>query len=383
MKILEKVLWAVDFDEDHDNSVVKTMRIARQFGNEIVLLHVLPNDLKNSSFQNSVEKSVTGELEKLRESLGSSGEYKVSMNLVYGNVVERILDVAEEEDVNIILVNPGTPHLKKPGKLGLNARKIIRNSRKPVGIISDDSPRDTKHIICPVDFSEPSGVALNTAILAAKKSESKLSVISVYEPIEITSSRLIKVGVDQKAENDRWFELFTKDFEDFISGFDFLGMEFETVLLRGTPHEEIVKFSQNASWLFMGSTGKTGLRRVFMGSVSEKVTREVPSNIIVTKSEEVFRLRIATEIEDIDKHYKRWNDLSDLGFYKEALAQYKLCLQVNEMHLPSIKSLANLYEELKEYRQAEYYHKLVTTILERLMDRKIEEEVRKHYRLKN
>ena len=381
MKILEKVLWAVDFDSDPENSIVKILRIARQFGNEIILLHVLPNDLKNSSYQNSVEKSVTGELEKLRESLGSSGEYKVSTKLVYGNVVERILDAAEEEDVNIILVNPGSPHPKKPGRLGLNAQKIMRNSRKPVGVISDDPPQDTKHIVCPVDCSEPSGVALNTAILAAKKSESKLSVISVYEPIEITSARLINAGIDEKSENDRWFELFTKDFEDFISGFDFLGVEFETVLLRGTPHEEIVKFSQNASWLFMGSTGKTGLRRVFMGSITEKVTMEVPSNIIVTKFEEVFKLRIATEIEDIDKHYKRGNELAELGYLKEALVQYKLCLQVNEMHLPSIKSLANLYDELKEYSQAEYYHKLVTTILEMLMDRKIEEEVRKHYRL--
>ena len=383
MKILEKVLWAVDFDEDNDNSVVKILRIARQFGNEIILLHVLPNDLKNSSFRNSVEKFVTGELEKLRGSLGSSGEYKVSANLVYGNVAERILDAAEEEDVNIILINTGSPQPRKPGKLGLNAQKLILNSRKPVGIISNDTPRDTKHIICPVDFSEPSGVALNTAILSAKKSESKLSVISVYEPITITSSRLIKAGVDDKAENDRWFEAFTKDFEDFISGFDFLGMEFETVLLRGIPHEEIVKFSQNASVLFIGSTGKTGLRRVFMGSVTEKVTREVPSNIIVTKFEDVFKLRIATEIEDIDKHYKRGNELAELGYHKEALVQYKLCLQINEMHLPSIKSLANLYEKLNEHSQAAYYHKLVTIILEKLMDRKIEEEVRKHYRMGN
>ena len=73
--------------------------------------------------------------------------------------------------------------------------------------------------------------------------------------------------------------------------------------------------------------------------------------------------------------------MAEHGYYKEALVQYKLCLQVNEMHLPSIKSLANLYEKLNEHSQAEYYHKLVTIILEKLMDRKIEEEVRKHYRL--
>ena len=383
MKILEKVLWAVDFDEDHENSIEKILRIAQQFGNEIILLHVLPNDVKNSSFQNLVERSVSGELEKLKAELGGSGEYEVSTNFVYGNVVDSILDVSEEENVNIILVNPCSPYTKKPGKLGLNAQKIIRNSRIPVGIISDDPPRDTKQIVCPVDCSEPSSVALNAAILSAKKSESKLSVISVYEPIEVTSPRFIKAGVDEKAENDRRFESFTREFEDFISGFDFLGVEFGSALLRGTPHEEIVKFSQNASLLFIGSTGKSGLRRAIMGSVTEKVTREVPSNIIVTKYQEVFKLRIPTDIEDIDKHYKRGNELAELGYYQQAMAQYKLCLQVNEMHLPSIKSLADLHERLKDDKQAEYYRELVKIIMEKLMDRKIEEEVRKHYRLGN
>ena len=383
MKILEKILWAIDFNLDPENSIDKILRIARQFGNEIILLHVLPDDLKNSSFHKFVLKAVTGELETLKGKLSESGEYDVTYQIAHGNVVDNIIDVSEEEDVNIILVNSKKQNAKKPEKLGLNAQKIIRNSRIPVGIISDDPPRDTKHIVCPVDCSEPSGVALNAAILSAKKSESKLSVISVYEPIEITSPRFIKAGADEKAENDRRFESFTRDFEDFISGFDFLGVDSETTLLRGLPQEEIVMFSQNASLLFMGSTGKSGLRRAIMGSVTEKVTREVPSNIIVTKFQEVFRLRIPTEIEDIDKHYKRGNELAELGYYKEALTQYKHCLQVNEMHLPSIKSLADLYERLKDDKQAEYYRELVKIIMEKLMDRKIEEEVRKHYRLGN
>ncbi|MBE9485468.1 MAG: hypothetical protein IMY74_11505, partial [Bacteroidetes bacterium] len=56
---------------------------------------------------------------------------------------------------------------------------------------------------------------------------------------------------------------------------------------------------------------------------------------------------------------------------------------VNEMHLPSIKSLADLYERLEDDKQAEYYRELIKIIMEKLMNRKIEEEVRKHYRLGN
>lgn len=380
MTILEKVLWAVDFDSDHTHSVEKIGHMMDIFGHEIILLHVLPNDLKGSSLKNFVEKSVKGELEKLKSELSQDGETKVSVKIVYGNIVESILDQAEKEDVNLIVVNSGDPDTGSQTNLGLNAQKVVRNARKPVGVISHGPSREKRHVVCPVDFSEPSRIALQTAILSAKKLNAHLRVISVFEPIEITSARLQRSGVDEKAENQRRLEQYRKEFKDFISGFDFLDVDHETELLQGKPHLEIIKYSGDANILYMGSTGKTGLKRLLIGSVTERVILEVPCTIIATKYEEVFKLRILTEFDDIDGHYQRGNELAGLGYNREALAQYKMCLQVNDMHLPSIKSLAEVYEKLGDKSQSAYYKELGDTILRKIMDRKIEAEIRTHLR---
>ena len=380
MKILEKVLWAVDFDNDHEHSLNKVGQVIDYFGNEVVILHVLPNNLKNSSFQNVVERSVKGELDKLITNLSETYSCEVSGKFVYGNIVECVLDEAEKEDVNVILVNTGKFEPHKALSLGLNAQKILRNARKPVGIITNEALVDNTDIVCSVDNSEASTIALKTAILTAKKLDFKLSVISVFEPIVITSPRILNTGVDEGAENKTRFEKFEKEFEEFLNGIDFLGLDYEKRLLRGIPHQEIIKFAQGANLLYMGSTGKTGLRRAVIGSVTEKVTQEVPCSMIVSKYEEVYKLRIITEIDDIEQHYERGNELASLGFNTEALEQYKMCLQINDMHLPSIKALADLYENLNNESQHAYYQELSKTILTNMMNRRIEEDVRKHYR---
>jgi len=379
MKVLSKVLWAIDFDQDHTTSIEKIRNVAKQFGSEIILLHILPGELNKSSFREVVNKSIEAELEAVREKLLLTGEYSIRTRIEFGNVVDRILDVSEEEDVNIIFINRGKEEAGKKVALGLNAQKIFRNAHKPVALVSEAPPAEKGHIVCPVDTSEPSARALNSAILHAKKTNSRLTVISVFEPIRISSSRLINAGVDEKSENKVHFNEFTKSFKEFIEGFDFTGLDFQTELIWGTPHLEIIRYSQEATILYMGSTGKTGLRRAILGSVTERVTGEVECNVVVLKSVEVFKLRISTDLEDIEKHFLRAYKLAELGFLEEAISQYKVCLQVNDLHLPSLYALSRVYENLGDRQQAEYYQEMAEIVRQRMTDWKIEEEIRGHY----
>ena len=42
MKVLEKVLVAIDFGSDTDSVIAWAIRLAKTFGSELHLLHVLP-----------------------------------------------------------------------------------------------------------------------------------------------------------------------------------------------------------------------------------------------------------------------------------------------------------------------------------------------------
>jgi nucleotide-binding universal stress UspA family protein len=57
------------------------------------------------------------------------------------------------------------------------------------------------------------------------------------------------------------------------------------VLLEGDPAGEIVDYAREASidLIVMGTHGRSGLERLLMGSVAEKVLREAPCSVLVVK----------------------------------------------------------------------------------------------------
>jgi nucleotide-binding universal stress UspA family protein len=57
------------------------------------------------------------------------------------------------------------------------------------------------------------------------------------------------------------------------------------VLLEGDPAAEIVRYAQdmNMDLIVMGTHGRTGLERLLMGSVAEKVMRQATCSVLVVK----------------------------------------------------------------------------------------------------
>lgn len=59
----------------------------------------------------------------------------------------------------------------------------------------------------------------------------------------------------------------------------------ECAVVAGTPATEIVRFAKEkgADMIIVGTHGRTGLRRVLMGSTAESLLREAPCQVLVVK----------------------------------------------------------------------------------------------------
>lgn len=57
----------------------------------------------------------------------------------------------------------------------------------------------------------------------------------------------------------------------------------------GEPHGEVLKAAaeMRADLVVMGSLGRTGLTRILMGSVAEKVARELPCSLVMMKAQDM------------------------------------------------------------------------------------------------
>jgi len=127
-------------------------------------------------------------------------------------------------------------------------------------------------IVCPVDFSPASAKALETALEYARAFKAEVHAIHVYQlsAYASPSSDLARdLETQVRAELDK-----------FIGGFQAHGVPIKTGLRMGVPYVEIVDAARDAGaeLIVMGTTGKTGIQHLLLGSVAERVVRtaEVP-----------------------------------------------------------------------------------------------------------
>ncbi len=117
------------------------------------------------------------------------------------------------------------------------------------------------------DGSENSNVALEEALRAADVCKSNLGIICVVKPArpaayEKEAERIV-AEAKQKA--------LAKD------------IQVETIVEKGEPWEKIVEVAKkrDTNVIIMGRYGRSGLKRLLMGSVTERVAGHAPCAVLI------------------------------------------------------------------------------------------------------
>jgi nucleotide-binding universal stress UspA family protein len=126
-----------------------------------------------------------------------------------------------------------------------------------------------KKIVLAVDGSEASTNAVKHAVELAKNNKSTLIALYVITPIDVTDIETFKP--------EMLHEGLKKEGEKILSEIKELagkqGVEVQTRVEDGIPDEKICEVAgdSDADLIIMGSHGRTGFGKVFIGSITERV----------------------------------------------------------------------------------------------------------------
>lgn len=376
MKLLDKILVALDFSASSQNVLLSAIELAKIFESTIVPIHILPDDIVNKKVKSMLNDMALTKLKEAEALVKKEGLEVEKPLLMVGAPHQAIVRAAVDINAKVILLGSGETLQGDAFRLGTTAERIIQKSEKPVFVIKEDALLNVHHILCPVDFSEASSRALKNAITMARRFKSELTILAVCE---LPSINWFNSEEFKEKENELRYVLHKEQFDDFLQEFNLTGVNWTKEIPRGNPAEEILSIVSRKmiDLLIMGTAGRTGLNRMLMGSVTEKVVREVPCSFLTLKSEDLISPQLELHIRDIEKLHSNAVKLIEDGFYEEAIGQLKACLNINEMHVPAYKSLAKAYEAMGEPGKAQTYRNNARDIMDKLWDRKIEEEVRK------
>jgi universal stress protein A len=140
-----------------------------------------------------------------------------------------------------------------------------------------------KKIICPVDFSEINRNVLFAAAAMAAEANVPLVLIHVWEtPIAVGDP----LGLDLETMARGRAELESKLAAWAQDAKDKGAKTVQTIFAYGVAWNEIVTAAEHdraVDLIVIGTHGRTGLKRLFLGSVAEKVIRHAPCSVYVVR----------------------------------------------------------------------------------------------------
>lgn len=137
-------------------------------------------------------------------------------------------------------------------------------------------------ILVPTDGSEGAEVALDHAIDIAEKYGAEIHALYVVDLRADSTSDLVSNLLGQFEEIGEKATASMK--EDIESA----GLEARSEVVRGIPHKEINSYvnENGIDLVVIGTHGRTGLDRVLLGSVTEKVVRTSKVPVMTVGREE-------------------------------------------------------------------------------------------------
>ena len=289
MKEFKRILCPLDFSEASSHAFQYAKAFAECFNAELVLLHVTPNvteaytalmpDFSMYGFE-SEKKEIVERLEEFTQDRNG----KLKKIVRFGTAYREILDYAREEDFDLIILGAKGRSNFERLFLGSTSEKVVRASHIPV-LTVHPKPRGLpiKRILVPIDFSPLSFAALPLVAAIAKRFKAAIYLLHVVE-----------IGHQEDASSQaRHYEYFERLKGKLADQWE-LPQEFEKIetnkFIRhhvGSAGYGILEFAQDwdVDLIAMTTHGRSGLSKVLMGSVTEKVIRIAPYPVLSIRSQ--------------------------------------------------------------------------------------------------
>jgi len=279
-----KILVAVDSSESSKNALHQAFKLANEEKCWITVTSVVP------PYEGEIEilgvKDIRAALRKPCEdalaevqNIARTERMLVKTVCEEGEVYERIVDLADAENCDVIVMGRRGLRRIERTLIGSVTARVIGHTQRDVLVVPNGTTVGWKTIVLATDGSKYSAAAAERAIAFAKSYGGALKVLSVVD-----------VPSEFYAEAPKAVEDLVRKAKGFVADVkkqaEAAGVPAETYVGEAEAYQAVNNLAQEqkADMIVLGSHGRTGLRRLLMGSVTEAVIGHALCPVLVVKS---------------------------------------------------------------------------------------------------
>jgi len=285
----QPVVAATALDEIGDEVIRQAAGYANAAGVPLVVCHAVPEiygihplfpHLRESdrAYADATRRQVMAAVEQQLRRVIEEPAPPLDLRVEAGSPHTVVLQVAENLQAGMIVVGAGSHH--GGASLGGVAERIIRHAHCPV---LTARPATGTAVLAATDFSDPAVPAVEAGHHEARRRGRRLVVLHAVEvrvlPVETpegTPALLLSHVLDAEVERA------TAAVREIA---DRHAAEAEPMVRTGPPADTILEVAAQlpAELIVVGTHGRSGLRRLTLGSVAESVVRRATCSVLVVR----------------------------------------------------------------------------------------------------
>ena len=290
-----KILVGADPGEHATEAIRQGDAWARAHGWRLLVCHVAPSPLgvhmlfpqrteQELLAQPEVEQKLQQLLREHVAALTGRAEDDVETIVVTGTPDNELVREAEDRSVQLVVVGSHSHSGLKYVFLGDIAESVVRHAHCSVLVARPHAA--TKRILAATDFSSESSAAVAIAAEHARLTGARLTVACSIERQMRVVREMTSFGATYGFVEHEYEELRQRAQKRLADQLASVRADAETTVLEGKPAAAIVQAAVeiDAELVVVGASGASGLKRMLLGSVAERVVRATPCSVLVARA---------------------------------------------------------------------------------------------------
>lgn len=279
---MKKILCATDFSLRSELAVDRAAALARQFGADLVLLHAVDNDQPPPMIEHRCDEARATLAARVANIL-ERREIRASVEVHVGTAFATILEAARASKVDLIVMGAHRRRLLQDVIVGTTIERVVRTGGHPVLMVNAATLVDYESALVALDASDASARALRVAKSLGLLDGTRVSVVHAFEPMY--KGMMSWAGLRQEsiaAYSAMWARDAGTELRQFLESIGLASAVQNIVLEEGPPFLSIKNVVERSRphLLVIGTRGHTGLKRLLLGSVAERVLSDVECDIL-------------------------------------------------------------------------------------------------------
>ncbi len=281
--INKNILLATDLSDLSIKAILHIGPLIKKLQGQLSLIYVVKSYFSDWISSHEVQRVAEQRLRHYLQRLNEDGTQTGNVIIEVGNVADQVLAAADGMDADIIIIGAEEKSALQRVVFGASAEAIVRQARQIVWIHKADSFKGIQKIICGVDFSPSSKGAFEKALSMAQNFEASLEVLHVIHVPNVEAIGLSKnIGEEKilayKAQK-------TDELDAFVSDYNTDGTTIKKHVLWGNPAQVILNYAEDddTDLIVLGEKGEGQIKRMIMGSTTEKVMRSTNCSLLICR----------------------------------------------------------------------------------------------------